>query len=126
MSIINAHLSLCANTLKTLNNGGCMKDNVDAQGPLNNSKVGCLYCDQPIGEPHKWECVTLRKKVMIQATLKYEIDVPRSWNNEQILFHRTESSWCEDGFITEMEKLSEKNGCLCGANIDWKIAEEDV
>ena len=72
----------------------------------------CFYCKQPVGGEHKADCVLVQKTVLVQASIEYEVTVPASWNEEDILFHRNESSWCQSNIIRELEELDDR-GCLC-------------
>ena len=76
----------------------------------------CFYCKAPMGAPHKWECVIPTKRVRLRTTFEYEVDVPRSWDAENIEFHRNESSSCAQNIIQDIETFAEAefNGCLCG------------
>jgi len=73
----------------------------------------CFYCHQKIGLPHKKDCVILNKKVKLKYSFEIEVEMPWSWDNGQILFHRNDGSWCADNALDELEKLSDKLGCLC-------------
>lgn len=84
----------------------------NAMRPASKEKK-CFYCQEPIGGNHKDDCVTIRKNVLIKVTLEYKITVPNSWDKNDVEFSRSESSWCADNIISELEKEAEKN-CLCG------------
>lgn len=75
----------------------------------------CLYCQQPVGGEHKPDCVTVVKRVRIRMIVEYEVEVPAAWDKDMIEFHRNDGSWCTDNAISELEALSEKEGCLCNA-----------
>lgn len=79
-----------------------------------SEKEQCFYCGQKIGENHKDDCVLINKKVMVRMIVEYEIEVPNHWNEENVLFHRNEGSWCSDNAINELEELSQGGQCLCG------------
>lgn len=73
----------------------------------------CFYCLQKIGEDHLPTCVLINKKARVKMTVTYEIDVPNTWTEENIDFHRNESSWCASNAIKELEAWDDENGCLC-------------
>lgn len=76
-------------------------------------KEECFYCQQSIGEEHKEHCVLIKKKVKVRMVVEYEIDVPASWDADDIEHHRNAGSWCTDNAIEELLGLSDKNGCIC-------------
>lgn len=85
-----------------------------AQRPANmNGK--CFYCNQEIGSTHKDDCGLINKKAIIRVNIEYEIEVPASWNKEDVEFHRNEGSWCANNVITELEELfkGEEKSCMC-------------
>lgn len=77
-----------------------------AKRPAKPDENGCFYCQRPIGQPHKTDCVLVRKNVKVKLTIEYEIVVPAFWDEHDIEFHRNESSW------DELEKI-DKERCLC-------------
>ncbi len=81
---------------------------------LASDKNECFYCQRPIGELHKEDCVLINKKAIIKATIEYEIEIPAFWEKETVESHRTNTSWCSSNIIAELEELEKKNGCLCG------------
>ena len=93
-----------------------------AERPANPTPV-CFYCDQPVGDKHKKECVLIHKKVVVKATIEYEIEVPNFWTAEDIEFHRNESSWCSNNIIEELEDTRRKLGCLCEC-IEFEFVRE--
>ena len=85
----------------------------------------CFYCQQPIGTPHKPDCVLINKKVKIRMTVEYFVEVPNHWTAHDIEFHRNESSWCAGNVIPELEELDDKEkGCLCRYTRFEYIGEE--
>ena len=78
-----------------------------------SAKEQCFYCQQPIGQPHKDDCVMIVKRVKVRMVVEYEVEVPAYWSGEQIEFHRNQGSWCADNAIEELEALSESQKCLC-------------
>ena len=93
-----------------------------AQRPGNSKKV-CFYCQQPIGGYHRKDCILIRKKVLVKATILYEIEVPKDWDKQQIEFHRNDSTWCADNMLEELKKLGAKECCLCG-NTNFKYIKQ--
>lgn len=82
----------------------------------------CFYCHQKIGQPHKWECVTITRSVEIDITFRLPFDVPVSWGKEQIEFHWSgQGSNCMSNIIPMMEEL----GCLCQETIDSELVEDE-
>lgn len=73
----------------------------------------CFYCNNKIGEQHKYNCVILRKKVKLRYCFDIEVEMPWYWDKELILFNRNDGSWCASNAIEELEKLSNDIGCLC-------------
>lgn len=86
-------------------------------GDMDGKSGKCFYCREEIGKPHKQTCVLLKKKVKVKATIEYEVDVPASWDVDQIEFHRNEGSWCADNMLDELEKLAKDEGCLCACAV---------
>jgi len=82
-----------------------------AMRPASNKKE-CFYCNSKIGRFHEDDCVLVKKKVKVVATIEYEIEVPADWTEDNVHFHRNEGSWCTDNMIGELEELS-KDECLC-------------
>lgn len=81
-----------------------------------SSELKCFYCNQDIGEAHKLDCVLVNKKVRIKMTVEYTVDVPSSWDEDMVNFHRNESSWCADNALEELQEyLHAEDWCLCGA-----------
>lgn len=73
----------------------------------------CLYCHQDVGEKHLETCVLINRKVDVKMTIAYPIEVPASWDEDQINFHRNRSSWCADNALGELDALSDDDHCLC-------------
>jgi hypothetical protein len=84
-----------------------------ATRPVQEPKDSCFYCHEPIGEFHKDDCVLVNKKVKVMAIVEYEIEVPNSWDKQQIEFSRNLGSWCADNMLDELYTLSQEEGCLC-------------
>lgn len=77
-------------------------------------KRQCFYCQQPIGSPHREDCVLVSKMVKVRMTVEYEINVPSTWDKYAVEFQRNGGSRCADRILDELKWLSKKNGCLCG------------
>lgn len=77
-----------------------------------SSKEQCFYCGSLIGENHKQGCVLIIKKVLVKATIEYEIEVPSNWKRSNVEYSRNEGTWCSSNIIDELIKLSEDH-CLC-------------
>lgn len=75
----------------------------------------CFYCHMPVGTEHRAECVTVVRKAKVRMIVEYEIDVPASWGKDLVEFHRNEGSWCADNAIAELDKIHERDRCLCQA-----------
>jgi hypothetical protein len=73
----------------------------------------CFYCKSKVGELHKKDCVIVTKIVKVKYTFEIEICVPHSWDQDQINFHRNESSWCASNAIDDLVEFDNKVGCLC-------------
>lgn len=65
----------------------------------------CGFCPSPVGTPHVPGCVCRRRTVLVRATIEYVVDVPDDWTQEQIEFHRNESSWCGTNMVSELDRL---------------------
>lgn len=68
-----------------------VKTHVDAEDSRPAGKPDeCFYCLRKVGEEHTWECVIPTKRIRVRTTLEYEVEAPRSWENEFIEFHLAE------------------------------------
>ncbi len=72
----------------------------------------CFYCKGLLGKEHDSDCVCLKKAVKLKVSIEIVVEVPRSWDQEMIEFHRNDSSWCANNFIDEMQRQAEA-GCAC-------------
>lgn len=52
----------------------------------------CFYCHSKVGEPHKRDCVVIRKRVKMRFIVEIETDEPHSWTKDDIEFHYNNSS----------------------------------
>lgn len=78
----------------------------------------CFYCHSKVGEPHKFNCVTVCKMVKLRATIDYEYPIPISWDKNRIENHYNLGTWCANNLIEDLkdyiEYIDEKDGsCLC-------------
>ena len=93
-----------------------------AKRPAKSDENNCFYCQRPIGQPHKTDCVLIRKKAKVKLTIEYDIVVPAFWDEHDIEFHRNESSWCKSNLIDELEEI-DKERCLCSI-ADFKYIKD--
>lgn len=88
----------------------------------------CFYCHRKVGEPHKYDCVTVVKKVKMMATIYYETEVPVSWCDEDIKSHYNNGTWCSNNIVQELQSyidyLDKKGECLCGECIIEAIEDD--
>lgn len=78
----------------------------------------CFYCHSKVGEPHKFNCVTVCKMVKLRATIDYEYPIPISWDKNRIENHYNLGTWCANNLIEDLkdyiEYIDVKDGsCLC-------------
>lgn len=89
----------------------------------------CFYCHSKVGEPHKYDCVTVVKRVKMRATIEYETEVPVHWDKEMIEFKYNDGCWCADHIVEELKSyvdyLNKIGGCLCGLCEIELIEDED-
>ena len=80
-------------------------------GPPN----ACFYCKSIIGEHHKIDCVTVRKRIKVNLSIDLEINVPHFWNKGRIEFHYNEGTWCGDNVIEMLKAFRKEHQehCLC-------------
>lgn len=88
---------------------------VKAMRPASDKRE-CFYCQQPIGENHKVDCVLIRRTVKVHMAIEFEREEPFSFGKELIEFGMNESSWCQSNILDELKRYAEKrqNGCMCG------------
>jgi hypothetical protein len=60
----------------------------------------CFYCNQKVGTPHKENCVCLQKKVKLRFSFDLEVEVPYSWDKEDINYYYNEGTWCANNAIS--------------------------
>lgn len=76
--------------------------------PVSKGSGACTYCQEKIGQPHKWECVIPQKWVTVRMTITMPMQFPRSWDKDNIEFKLNESSWCASNIVDELEELSKQ------------------
>ena len=83
----------------------------------NGQPDECFYCQQKVGQPHKIDCIILTRTVKVKYSFDIEIEVPYSWNAEDIEFHRNDGSWCANNALKELNKFAKKidieGECFC-------------
>lgn len=84
----------------------------------------CLYCKSKVGEPHGVNCVAVHRKVKVRYTFEVEVEEPAGWDEDQIVSHKTESSWCANNALAELKEWIDKNPerCLCDG-FDMEVVE---
>jgi hypothetical protein len=76
----------------------------------------CFYCNRKIGQPHKQNCVVVKKIVEYQVFYKGRLykgrlvgtftrEDPYFWTPADCEFHKNESSWCADNALNEIDWL---------------------
>lgn len=84
----------------------------------------CVQCCALLGEEHEPNCIFRKRTVVIKLEVEYVVDVPDSWEEDDIDFHRNESSWCSDNGIEEIQDMLKRTkGCLCG-KCSWSYVRE--
>lgn len=85
----------------------------------------CFYCNEPLGVEHKPECVIRRRTVVVQVTTEYVVDVGESWTEDNIEFHRNESTWCASNGMDEIVRmLATRNDLCCCGYTSYKYLRE--
>lgn len=85
-----------------------MKTHVDSDDARHGGKPDeCFYCRRKVGEEHTWECVIPQKIVKLRATIEYEAERPRSWDQETLEFHNQEKS-CLANVVSDIKKYSDR------------------
>lgn len=83
-------------------------------GDYGNEK--CRYCQIPLGQEHKQDCVARRRTIVIEFAVQMVVAVPEDWNQELIEFGFNDSSSCADNIFSNLERLVKRHGgdlCLC-------------
>ena len=66
------------------------------------------------------------RKVKIRCTLEYEVEYPGTFDDEGVLFHRNEGSWCASNIIEELQSMdNEEFNCLCDKAV-FEIVKEST
>jgi hypothetical protein len=82
--------------------------------PAAGSPRHCFYCGQAVGQEHARDCVTVTKRVTVRYIFDVSIEVPHCWSEEDVRFHRNNSSWCSDNAIGDIREHTKRvGGCLC-------------
>lgn len=90
----------------------------------NSKDRECFYCHQNMGANHLDTCVLILKRVKIKMVVEYEIDMPASWDKDDIEFKLNESSWCASNAIGQIEEFEDSDGnCLCHC-ADFEFVED--
>lgn len=92
----------------------------------------CLYCRArtPEGQEHAADCVLCKRTVVLEMRVRYVTEVPASWTQEDVLFHRNDSSFCLDNDLDQIADETATKGapCLCArAEVSFlrEAAEQD-
>lgn len=89
--------------------------------------IKCFYCHEPVGTPHKADCVCNTRKIKVRVTVEYEIDAPPFYDSkESTEFYLNECTRCKSHIIEELQALVPEDvfnqdyenpaphQCLCG------------
>ena len=76
----------------------------------------CFYCLQKVGQPHKLDCVCVKKLVEFKVDVHvsdgvkfaglWQHEEPHNWDDRAMEFYKNESSWCANNFMDEENKGS--------------------
>jgi hypothetical protein len=76
----------------------------------------CFYCGAERGAVHRNECVIRSRTVVVRTIVEHVIDVPESFEVENIEF--TEGSSCSNNMIRQLQdltnRLDDEGKCTCG------------
>lgn len=94
-----------------------------------SSERKCFYCTAPIGTHHWPDCILVKKKVKVRATIEYEINVPLHWTLEDIERYRNKGSWCCDNIAVELneiitERKNKGESCLCDS-VHFEVIQDN-
>lgn len=89
-----------------------------------SGKDECFYCNEPVGEYHKSDCVLVNRDVEIEMRIRYKVKEPSHWDKEQIEFYRNEGSWCASNVLEELQELDKEKGCLCRTDIKFTYIKD--
>lgn len=89
-------------------------ENDDGIRPAGKSDE-CFYCQRKIGQSHESDCVIVTKRIKVSYVFDIEVDVPHFWTQDDIEFHRNESSWCANNAISDIQLFMDDISphCLC-------------
>lgn len=94
----------------------------------NGKDCECFYCHAKVGEQHKEDCVIRSRTVNIDFTVHIVMDVPESWDEDQINWHYNEGTWCASNLLSILEDREDTDMCLCDiteAKYVGEATEED-
>lgn len=82
----------------------------------------CFYCNEPIGNDHRPDCVCRKRTIVLELKTEVVIDVPEHWHESMIDFYYNESSHCTDNLLQLLVKRYSLTGdgepgpypCSCG------------
>lgn len=116
-------------TANYLNEDGILplvKENDDGIRPAGEPDE-CFYCHSKVGEPHKFNCVTVCKNVKVRATIEYVKPVPVSWDKEMIEFHHNQGTYCANNIVKDLQEyieyLDKDDDCLC-QHCNFEVIDE--
>lgn len=102
--------------------------------PVHSRPIGpeghCTYCREPIGQPHKAECVCVQRTVVVRLTIDVVSAEPRSHDNGLIEFALgAEGSYCADNTLRKLYDWTQREseggaGCACGAIVSAEVLRE--
>jgi hypothetical protein len=92
-----------------------MKDTIVSASYARNGPSGeCFFCKEAAGSPHTSDCMIPKKPIRLRVTLEFDTWEPAIWDDDMILFHRNESSWCADNFVAELsDAVASTDECFC-------------
>lgn len=73
----------------------------------------CCYCHAKVGEQHKEDCVVRSRTINMDFTIHVVMDVPESWDEDQINWHYNEGTWCTSNLLGILEDRENADMCLC-------------
>lgn len=77
----------------------------------------CFYCHNKLETPHRPDCVSFRRTVVMKVEAEVVMRVPSSWDKEQINFTWDGSSLCNDAIVNKlvdlMNRMEAKGECMC-------------
>ena len=73
--------------------------------PSRNSLDKCFYCQEKVGAEHKLDCIMRDKTVVVKMSFSFVKTVPQHWEEDNIEFHLSESSYCLNNIINQKFKI---------------------